>query len=149
MLEKTKGVIQVDKLHAILLMEADFNFYNGLMFAKRMMDQAEAQNWIPREIYGGRKNHEAIEVALNRRFLTDIARQRRTPLAIASVDAQTCYDRMAHSIASIAAQGWQVDPAAIIAMLITIQSMKFFLRTAFGDSTTHFGGTPTSPFQGG
>jgi hypothetical protein len=34
MLEKTKGVIQVDKLRAILLMEADFNFYNGLLFAK-------------------------------------------------------------------------------------------------------------------
>jgi hypothetical protein len=36
-----------------------------------------------------------------------------------------------------------------VAMLVTIQSMKFFLRTAFGDSTTHFGGIPTSPFQGG
>jgi hypothetical protein len=42
MLEKTKGVLQVDKLRAILLMEADFNFYNGLMFAKRMMDRAES-----------------------------------------------------------------------------------------------------------
>jgi hypothetical protein len=28
---------------------------------------------------------------------------------------------MAHSIASIAAQGWQVDPVAIVAMLVTIQ----------------------------
>ena len=28
MLEKQKGVIQVDKLRAILLMEADFNFYH-------------------------------------------------------------------------------------------------------------------------
>jgi len=73
MLEKTKGIIQVDKLHAILLMEADFNFYNGLMFAKWMVDRAESQCWIPREIYGGRKNHEAIEVALNRCFLADIA----------------------------------------------------------------------------
>jgi hypothetical protein len=149
MLEKKKGVIQVDKLRAILLMEADFNFYNGLMFAKRMMERAELNNWIPREIYGGRKNHEAIEVAMNRRFLADITRQRRTPLAIASVDAQTCYDRIAHSIGSIATQGWQVDPQAIITMLLTIQGMKFFLRTAFGDSTTYFGGSSTVPFQGG
>jgi hypothetical protein len=149
MLEKTQGVIQVDKLRAILLMEADFNFYNGLMFAKRMMDRAESNHWIPREIYGGRKNHEAIEVAMNRRLLADIARQRRVPLAIASVDAQTCYDRLAHSIASIATQGWQVDPKAIVTMLFTIQSMKFFLRTAFGDSTTHFGGRRSLPYQGG
>jgi hypothetical protein len=75
MLEKTKGVIQVDKLRAILLMEADFNFYNGLMFAKRMMDRAESKDWIPGEIYGGRRNHEAIKVAMNRRLTADISRQ--------------------------------------------------------------------------
>jgi hypothetical protein len=121
MLEKTKGVIQVDKLRAILLMEADFNFYNGLMFAKRMMDRAEDNSWIPNELYGGRRNHEAIEVAMNRRLTADISRQRRAPLAIASVDAQTCYDCMAHSVASIAMQGWQVDPRAIRAMLRPIQ----------------------------
>jgi hypothetical protein len=127
MLEKTKGVIQVDKLRAILLMEADFNFYNGLMFAKRMMDRAEDNSWIPNELYGGQRNHEAIEVAMNRRLTADISRQRRAPLAIASVDAQTCYDRMAHSVASIAMQGWQVDPRAIRAMLRPIQRMKYFL----------------------
>jgi hypothetical protein len=149
MLEKQKGVIQVDKLRAILLMEADFNFYNGLMLAKRMMSRAEHNRWIPCEIYGGRKNHEAIEVAMNRRLLSDIACQQCTPIAIASVDAQTCYDRMAHSIASIAAQGWQVDPKAIVVMLLTIQSMKFYLRTAFGDSSTFFGGPSALPFQGG
>jgi hypothetical protein len=73
MLEKQKGVTQVDKLWAILLMEADFNFYNGLMFAKCMMDHAEHNQWIPREIDGGRKNHEAIEVAINCHLITDIA----------------------------------------------------------------------------
>jgi hypothetical protein len=34
MLEKVAGVIKVEKLRAILLMEADFNFFNGLMFAQ-------------------------------------------------------------------------------------------------------------------
>ena len=33
-------------------MEADFNFFNGLLFAKRMMHQAEAQGKIPIECYG-------------------------------------------------------------------------------------------------
>jgi hypothetical protein len=70
-------------------------------------------------------------------------------IAIASVDAQTCYDQMAHLIASSAAQGWQMDPKAIVAMLLTIQGMKFFLRTAFGDSSTNFGGPSALPFQGG
>jgi hypothetical protein len=69
-----------------------------------------------------------MEVAMNRRLTADISWQRRTPLAIASVDAQTCYDNMTHSVASIAMQGWQVDPRAIRAMLHPIQQMKYFLR---------------------
>jgi hypothetical protein len=55
MLEKTPGVIKVDKLRAILLMEADFNFFNGLMFAGRMMRQAESLGCIPLECYGSQK----------------------------------------------------------------------------------------------
>jgi hypothetical protein len=47
MLEKTAGVIKVEKLQAILLMEADFNLCNGLMFAGRMMHQAKLNARIP------------------------------------------------------------------------------------------------------
>jgi hypothetical protein len=138
MLEKTAGVIRVEKLRAILLMEADFNFFNGLMFAGRMMRQAEAQGRIPLEIYGSRKNHEAVEVAINRRLVADLLRQKRIPGAIASVDAESCYDRIAHVAGSLCAQNWDVDPEAIRAMLLTIQRMKYFLRTAFGDSDDFF-----------
>jgi hypothetical protein len=56
---------------------------------------------------------------------------------------------MAHSVASIAMQGWQVDPRAIQAMLRPIQQMKYFLRTVFGDSTTFFEGVRALPFQAG
>jgi hypothetical protein len=149
MLENQWGVYRVDKLRAILLMEADFNFYNGLMFAKQMVNRAEQNSWITREIYGRRKNNEVIEVALNRRLILDISRQCRVPMAVASVDAQNCYDRIAHSIASLAAQWLQVDPRAVVTMLFTIQGMRFFLRTAFGDYADFYGGRQTVPLQGG
>ena len=41
MLEKKPGEYQVNKLQAILLMEVDFNFFNGLIFAKCLMHWAE------------------------------------------------------------------------------------------------------------
>jgi hypothetical protein len=72
MLEKMAGVIKVEKLRAILLMEANFNFFNGLMYAGRMMHQAELLHRIPAECYGSRKNHEAIEVAVNWRLVADL-----------------------------------------------------------------------------
>lgn len=151
MLEKEKGVIKVDKLRAILLMEADFNFLNKLIFGSRMVRRALQNGEIPKECYGSVPAHEAIEVGINRRLLLDISRQRRAPLAIASVDAHTCYDRISHTVASICCQRWGVPLEPIVSLFRTIQSMKFFLRTGFGDSDTYYGGKPIrgrTPFQG-
>lgn len=151
MLEKEKGVIKVDKLRAILLMEADFNFANKLIFGSRMVRGAIQRGELPVECYGSIPEHEAIEVALNRRLILDISRQRRLPMAIASVDAHTCYDRISHTVASLCCQRWNVPLAPLVSMFSTIQRMKFHVRTGFGDSDAFYGGVPTDgalPFQG-
>ena len=51
MLEKIAGIALVNKLRAILLMEADFNFHNKLIFGKRMLQVARAEGLIPDEQY--------------------------------------------------------------------------------------------------
>ena len=50
------------------------------------------------------------------------------------MDADSCFDRIAHPIASLIFQALGVNSQASEAMLTTIQEMKFFLRTAYGDS---------------
>jgi hypothetical protein len=149
MLEKEKGVIRVDKLRAILLMEADFNFANKTIHGHRMMAHAEATGQIPEECFGSRNGHDAQELGTTRRHAIDLSRQRHWPMAVASVDAHTCYDRIVHSVASLCCQRLDVDRPPIVSMLSTIQKMKFHLRTGFGDSTTHYGGNEDGvPFQG-
>ena len=150
MLEKKEGVIKVNKLRAILLMEADFNFANKLIFGNRMMWEATDCNEIPDEVFGSIKDREAIEAATCRGLIADLSRMTRTPMAISSVNAQTCYDRMIHSIASICCQRWNVPKEAIISALGAIQQMRFYLRTSFGDSEEYYGGGEAGlPFQGG
>ncbi len=56
------------------------------------------------------------------------------------VDADNCYDRIAHPIASLAFQAFGVPKPAIDSMLTTIQDMKFYLRTGYGDSEGYAGG---------
>ena len=51
MLEMIAGIAVVTKLQVILLMEADFNFHNRLIFGKRMMDLARRHEMLPEEIY--------------------------------------------------------------------------------------------------
>jgi hypothetical protein len=70
----------------------------------------------------------------------DVFRQKRLPGSASSVDAHTCYDRIAHSIASICAQRLAVAIETIICLLMTIILMHFYLRTAFGDSLTFYRG---------
>ena len=47
MLEKVAGLALVNKLRAILLMEADFNMHNKIIFGRRMLDAARDAGMIP------------------------------------------------------------------------------------------------------
>ncbi len=56
------------------------------------------------------------------------------------VDADNCYDRICHPMASMIFQAVGMPTPAIVSMLSTIQDMKFFLRTGYGDSAGYAGG---------
>ena len=102
MLEKSPGNILVDKLWAILLMEADFNFANKLIIGSRMMWNAEDSHQTVKEALGGQHNHDTREVAVNRRITANVARQLVQPMAIASVDATQCFDSITHTPGALA-----------------------------------------------
>ena len=58
MLEKIKGCSVVNKLRSILLMEADFNAVNKIIYGHRMMDNVREHGLMPDEIYS-EKNQTA------------------------------------------------------------------------------------------
>ena len=53
MLEKNQRVVNVSKLRAILLLEADFNKVNKTLFNKRLILSIEQAHVILKEIIGG------------------------------------------------------------------------------------------------
>ena len=149
MLEKKPGVIEVDKLRAILLMEADFNFANQLYFGKRLTASAEEHGVIPDDTFGSRKDNSSIEVSLCRLLFFDLIRQLKFNAVLGSYDAQSCYDRVVHSFTSMAARAMGIPMKIINTMLSAIQMMQFHLRTGFGDSKGTYGReNRRRPFQG-
>lgn len=138
MLEKKKGVILVNKLWAILLMEGDLNCANKTIFGKRMMEFVEEQQEIPEECIGSRWHHQAADVLLNRCLFCDIVQQKKCSAAVCCVDLEQCYDHIAHSIASLGARRWGVPQVTITCLLTMVQLMVFFLHTAHGDSETFY-----------
>ena len=139
MLLKKQGVFQVDKLRTILLYEADFNYMNKFL-GRHMLAQAEQYNLMAPEQYGSRKQHRAIDQALNKRISFDILRQQRQPGALCSNDAKSCYDRIVHSVASISLQRVGVPKLAVQTMFNTIQGLHHVIRTAHGDSLLSYSG---------
>lgn len=132
-LEKIPGNCLVTKLRAILLMEADFNANNKLVFGDRMMDVVRKYGLMADEVFSER-GRTAEDGALAKVLFYDIVRQFRISAAISSIDAANCYDSIAHAIASLIFQAMGVPIEGVAAMLEAIQDMKYFLRTAYGDS---------------
>ena len=147
MLEKMFGCALINKLRSILLMEADFNATNKIIYGQRMLQQARRYKLLPEEIYSER-NRLADDGTLAKVLFYDIVRQTRRPAGIGAVDADNCYDRIAHPIASMVFQSLGVPEEAAVSMLSTIQDMKFFLRTGFGDSKVYAGSANGKKTQG-
>jgi hypothetical protein len=79
----------------------------------------------------------------------DISRQLRHLLATMSANADKCYNQISHIIMSLLLLAIIGSMGPVVAMLHLIQMMKFFQRTARGDSTTFIGSQGRdNPLQG-
>ena len=131
--QKIRGCALITKLRSILLMEVDFNSKNKIIYGQRMLQTVRRYTLMPEEIYS-KKNHLAGDGNLVKVLFCDIVSQTRFPAGIGAVDADNCYDRIAHPSASLVFQSLGVRKEACELIFGTIQDMKFFLQTGFGDS---------------
>jgi hypothetical protein len=81
---------------------------------------------MPDEIFS-KQNWTAEEGTLAKVLFYDIMRQTKLSVGISSVDADNCYDRVLHAIASLVFCSFGASQEATGVMLMTIQEMKFFL----------------------
>jgi hypothetical protein len=147
MLEKVAGCRLLTKLRSILLMEADFNSNKKTIYGDRMLNNVRRHGLMVEEIYS-EAGRTAEDGALAKVLFYDIVRVARLTAAISSVDAANCYDSIAHAISSIIFQACGVPIEGIESMLIAIEEMKYFLRTAFGDSRNFRGSRIEVKYQG-
>jgi hypothetical protein len=137
MLLKLPGNYNVEKMRAILLFEADFNF-NNKRWGRILMWYAEARNLLAAEQYGSRKRLAAIDHCVNKRLTFDILRQNKQPGVLCSNDAKGCYDRIVHSVASICLQRLGMPRGPLKSMFSTLQNLQHFVRSSFGISEKSF-----------
>ncbi len=139
MLKKIFGCLLITKLRSILLMEADFNATNKAIYGVCMVANVRKYKLMPEEVYIER-NRLADDGTLSKVLFYDIVQQLQRPAGLASVDADNCYDCIAHPMASMVFQSFGVPTPTIESMLTTIQNLKFFLRIGYGNLANYAGG---------
>jgi hypothetical protein len=144
---KKPGVFDIEKMRTITLMDAAFNM-NNKQLGRDLLANAEKNGTLAREQYGSRKGLQAATAALNKRLTFDLWKTRRSAGSIASTDAQSAYDRVAHNIASIAMRQQGAPKAPVISMFRTLQKANHFISTAYGYASESYGGDRHPPLQG-
>ena len=141
---KKAAVYDVEKMRTIQLMPAAFNM-NNKKTGREIMANAERFNLLPDEQAGSRRNHRANLTALNKVLTNDIIRARRIPSVIIFNDAKSCYDRIVLWIAALAMRRLGATKESTLEMTKTLQLASHKICTAYGDSSTTYGGEDSFP----
>jgi hypothetical protein len=140
LLEKIVRNNFVHKLRAICLLKADFNWINKIIFAKQMIGSALERNLIPGECFS-KKGSNCINAVMTKIFICNKSRIHHHDACIAGNDFGDCYNSAAHPIAALLLCSFGVPQPAINVLLETMETMRLFLRTSFGESKTSYGGS--------
>ena len=86
-------------LRIIGLVEADYNCALKIMYAYRLMSNAEAAG-VSSDQWGGRANRDAPTCATRKALVFESARIMKTPVGFGSADKASCFDRMTSELAT-------------------------------------------------
>jgi hypothetical protein len=133
LLEKIVGNVFIHKLRAICLLEANFDWWNKLIFAKRMMQQAIHAGAIPQECFA-KKNSYCNYAVLTKQFFCDSSQIWHHPVGLRECNFGDRYDWAVHPLTSNALRSWGVPVMAICVLLTLMQVMQCLLKTGFSKS---------------
>ena len=100
LLEKICANNYAHKLRAICLLEADFNWWNKLVFARRMMKLAKEKGVIPEEVFAKKGSH-VNNALMSKTYFADMSKVLHWPAGLGGCDFGDCYDRAANGTVSI------------------------------------------------
>ena len=87
------------------------------------------------------RGSNCISAVMTKIFICDESRIRHHDAVFEGCDFTDCYNRIAHNVAGISLRAWSVPQPAVNILLKTIETMRFNLRTGFGETKQSYGGT--------
>ena len=122
LLQKVQGNNKIDKQRRINIYEADYNFILKYFWPHTSQQQAEIEQTLGENQFGGRKNHQTHDVAFINELILEHHRLTHEPIAITQHDNKACFDRTIPNIANVCNQKFGVPPK--ICTLVTTTKKK-------------------------
>jgi hypothetical protein len=138
MLEKQVGFPLIHRLRVIQLLEADMNLAFRLLWGRRLVQHALKHNVTSPWQFGNRPGISVHSPLLLKVLSYDYLRHTRHAAIIFNNDAKACYDRIVPSLGLMASERFGMSRPAAQCMLSTIKTMRFYVQTAYGVSTSSF-----------
>jgi hypothetical protein len=102
-IQKKLGLTHLSALHASFLFPVDYNYaFNHI--GREMMRVAKCTKTLAPEQYGSRKEHKAMDSAVNKALTYDLLCQLKRTEAVCSNNTESCYYLISHTQASVATQ---------------------------------------------
>ena len=117
--------VDMSNLRYLQLFEGDFNHFKQKFIGLIAMENLVNSGLLPEE-HGSRKGSTAIDSSLDVTLSVDISRQSRITMAILSLDAAQCYDRVNRVFMAMMWILLTRNIMAIFVILSCLQTMEFF-----------------------
>ena len=89
-----------------------------------------------------------MHVAFNKKVISDMSNQVKSPSVVISTDSTNCYDYVAHPFVILTSHHFGVQMNYIFVLLKAIQNMTINLQNGFRVSTSSYSGSVLDLFQG-
>jgi hypothetical protein len=147
MIYKKPGVIELDKLRVIHLLEADFNLLIGVYFGRRAMYHQVDRNLLHRGQYG-KPGGECQDAALSKVLHNLIAFLSKTPMGQFESDAKACFDREVMNLVFACFKSHGAPDGPLRMWEQVLKNVVHRVKTAHGISKATYKYTEDSPIHG-
>ena len=113
------------------------------------MQFGESRGLFTEEQYGSRKKKSAVEHALNKWLVLDIARQNNDECIYIANDAKSCYDCILLMVAYLGMSKHGIHLLIAKCSITGLIDMEMSIRTVYGDSKQKYGGKKWKKFPHG
>jgi len=147
-IKKDLGNPRIDKLHALHLLEANYNLLLKWFGPKGFIKHAEDNQQLTDHQGSGRRGCSAIDLACKKVAIYDYVIITRTIAANFEYDLQHCFDNMNEACQNLSCHQHGADPRYIKLHAQTQCKFKYFVKHAYGLSTEYNQYSDQHPWHG-